>query len=115
MHEAVDRVSRQISEKGGSLSADALQLLFQDCGQEFGESFSVGKLVEDFYGRQFGDPRGYRVNDTASLPEHGSNVGASGFNVLPSPPGPGACAQLCMTFVGDDFRSIHPNPRVGVG
>ena len=100
MHDSVERVQRQIAERGGELTANALAELFRQMDQRLGADFDPGRFVKDALRRLFdGD---WRTGPMSRSQFDGDEFGLTSngaFNVIPSPPGRGGCAKLCITFV----------------
>lgn len=114
MHESVDRVLRQIRELGGQLSAEALGSFFRQNEKPFGEDFDPEIFFRDTLKRIIGEDRDREVDEDVS--PRGARIAASGgFNVIPSPSGPGGCSQLCVTFVSEKLVPRFMRRHEGFG
>jgi hypothetical protein len=110
MQGAVERVCEQISELGGTQSAEVLRELMRTEGVEFGPNFWPSKCFDGMFQRIYGSGRKLPDSEPAIDPRIARN---GSINVIPSTTRHGSCATFCIGFasLGMQRQLMRPSSR----
>lgn len=111
MHESVERVQRQIAERGGVLSGEVIETLFSGEGMRFSDNFWPWKCFDAIFKRVYGSS--HELPKKSDI-QSGHASPSRGFNVIPTPPGDGQCSELCVVFASQGMqgrRGWHGTPE----
>lgn len=101
MQGAVERVCEQISERGGTHSAEVLRELMRTEGVEFGPKFWPWKCFDVIFERIYGSSGNLPDREPDIDPRIARN---GSINVIPSPTRNGSCTTLCVGFSSEGMR-----------